>query len=433
MNAPRHSLRRRIVAAFVLFALVVALCFSAFSLIFVYTVEDSFFDNMLRQELAHQREGMRQTGATVAPLRPFVSVHPSPDSFPADLARQFRGSGAQREFAGEEGRHYHVTRPESGAPFYLVAEVSRELVVRPRMPYLAGVLAVLALTLLAVIALAGYLLARAATAPLGRLAQLVSAAEPGRLPRSFAAGFPDNEIGVVAQRLEQALNRTADFIEREQRFTQDASHELRTPVAVIDGAARLLAAQPLPPKAAAQVQRIAAAAASMEQTVHTLLALAREELGQAGREHVALPPLVEEIVVRHVHLLEGKAVEVQVDVEEGQAVDCHRAALEILLSNLVSNAFGHIGSGRIRIGYEGGALQVSDTGPGIDPQVGARLFEAGAKGPHSGGHGLGLSIAHRLAARTGFTLSIDSLPEGGTCAVLGFPQADLRCQSPSAA
>ena len=70
--------------------------------------------------------------------------------------------------------------------------------------------------------------------------------------------------------------------------------------------------------------------------------------------------------------------------------------------------------------------------PGIDPGVRGRLFDPGAKGPRSGGHGLGLSIVHRLAARTGFTLAIGSQPEGGTRAVLGIPQAE-RFQSPSAA
>ena len=419
MNASRHGLRRRIVIAFATFAVLASLLFSAFSLMFAYVVEDSFFDNMLRQEAAHQQHAWKANGKPATPLRAFVSVHRDATTFPADLARQYPAAQGTREFFGDAGRHYHLVQP-SGTPLHLVAEVSGELVVRPRIPFIGAVLGVLALALLAVTTAFGFWLARSATAPLERLALLVSRARPGELPRGFAASFPDNEIGAVATRLEQAMERIAHFIEREQRFTQDASHELRTPVAVIDGAARLLAAQPMEPKAAGQVQRIAVAAASMAQTVDTLLALAREELGQAQAEPVALLPIVEAIVVRHAHLLDGKAVNVAVDVDESAVEDCHRAALEILLSNLVSNAFAHTGMGEIRISAAPGCIVVADSGPGIEEALRGRLYQPGARGGESEGFGLGLSIAHRLAARAGFELDIDSAPGAGTRAVLRF-------------
>lgn len=411
MSAKPYSLRRRIVAAFTVFALATALCFSAFSLVFVYAVEDSFFDNMLRQEVDHQRQA---GGEPVKPLRDFVAIHRDQSTFPADLARQF--APPRREYFGDAGRHYHVV-PPGAAPYYIVAEVSRELVVRPRLPFLAGVLGVLALAMVGLTAGFGYWLARRATAPLDRLAALVAQAEPGQLPRGFARGFPDNEIGALAKGLEQAMDRIADFIEREQHFTRDASHELRTPLTVVGGAARLLAGQPLAPQQAAQVRRIAAASDAMAQSVETLLALAREDLGQSSAaEPVMLLPLVESVVVQHAHLLDGKAVEVIVDVDGKDCAACRRAALSILLSNLVSNAFGHTMAGQVRISMENGCLVVADSGPGIAPG----LYRAGAKGEGSQGLGLGLSIAHRLAARSGIGLEIDSAAGAGTRATLRF-------------
>lgn len=412
MSAPKHSLRRRIVAAFTVFALATALCFSAFSLIFVYTVEDSFFDNMLRQEADHQ---LQAGGRFVKPLRDFVSIHRDSSTFPPDLARRFK-AGAGSEFFGDAGRHYHVVSP-GAVPYYIVAEVSRELVVRPRLPFIASVLGALALAMAALTAGFGYWLARRATAPLDRLAGLVAQTEPGQLPRGFASDFPDNEIGALAKGLEQAMDRIAEFIEREQHFTRDASHELRTPLAVVSGAARLLVSQPLAPQQAAQVQRIAAAAEAMAQSVATLLALAREDLGQCSdAEPVMLLPLVESIVVQHAHLLDGKAVEVIVEVDGKDCVACRRAALSILLSNLVSNAFAHTMAGQVRISFERAGLVVADSGPGIEP----RLHTAGAKREGSTGYGLGLSIAHRLAARSGIGLEIDSEAGAGTRAVLRF-------------
>lgn len=410
MKASPHSLRRRIVAAFIVFALATALCFSAFSLVFVYAVEDSFFENMLRQETEHQLKA----GAPVKPLRDFVSIHRDQSTFPADLARQFERN--RREYFGDAGRHYHVVAP-AAVPYFIVAEVSRELVVRPRLPFLGGLLGALALLMVALTAGFGYWLARRATAPLDRLAALVAEAKPGQLPRGFAGAFPDNEIGALAKALEQAMDRIADFIEREQHFTRDASHELRTPLAVVGGAVRLLASQPLPPQQAAQVQRIAAASEAMAQSVDTLLALAREDLGQAPSvEPVLLLPLVESVVVQHAHLLDGKAVEVLVDLDASESVVCRRATLAILLSNLVSNAFGHTMEGQVRISVEQGGLVVADSGPGIAPG----LHRAGARGQASQGLGLGLSIIHRLAERNGIGLDVVSSAAGGTRATLRF-------------
>ncbi|MEJ7806069.1 MAG: HAMP domain-containing sensor histidine kinase, partial [Telluria sp.] len=226
----------------------------------------------------------------------------------------------------------------------------------------------------------------------------------------------------LAATLELAMGRIAGFIEREQHFTRDASHELRTPLTVIDGAAQLLARQQLPPQAAAQVQRIQSASMHMAQTVNTLLALAREEGEASAPQAVALLPVIEKAVVTFAHLLEGKPVEVMVDVGPADKVNAHEAVLAILLGNLVSNAFAHTSCGVIRISLCGRSVTVEDSGPGIAPALKGRLYQSGVKGEGSAGFGLGLSIASRLAARYGIALSIDDGVQGGCRATLGFPE-----------
>ena len=417
---PVRTLRRQLVAAFALFAAATALLFGTFCLVFVNTVEDSFFDRMLAQEAQHQVASWRSTGAPARTLRPFISVHRSGASFPPDLVRAMAGARG-REFAGDAGRHYHLRTVDAapGIRLVLVAEVSRELVVRPRLPFIVGVLALLAGAMLVLTMGVGYWRARRATAPLEQLTALVAAATPGQLPQRFGGAFPDNEIGLLARTLDQAMARIAGFIEREQHFTRDASHELRTPLAVIDGAAHLLAQQPMAPQAEDQLQRIRTACRQMGQTLEALLSLAREELGQADTVPALLLPLVERAVVEHAALLEGKPVDVVVQVAAGDKVDANPAVLAILIGNLVGNAFAHTRAGEVRIDFADRRLTVADTGPGIAPELRARMFEAGVRGAASGGYGLGLSIVARLAARSGIGLSIDS-GAGGSRAVLEF-------------
>jgi len=408
-----NSLRKRLVLAFGLFALVTGLCFSAFAVLFVYTVEDSFFHNLLDQEAAHQQ----QRGIGAAPLRDYVSVHRSAATFPPDLQRAMAGGARGTEFAGEQGRHYHLRALPGG---FLLAEVSRELVVRPRMPFLLGFLGTSMLVILAIVLALGYAIARRATAPLTRLTGLVSAAAPAQLPRRFAGSFPDNEIGLLARALDDAMERIAGFIEREQHFTRDASHELRTPLAVIDGAAQLLAQQTMAPQAADQLGRIRTAASQMAHSVDMLLALAREEVRSDAPGAVRLLPMVENAVVQFAYLIGDKPVEVSVDVDPSASVRLHEGALAILVGNLVGNAFAHTLCGQVRISFADHMLVVADSGPGIAPGLEQRLYEAGAKGEASAGVGLGLSIAQRLAARLGVGLQITSTAENGTHAALQF-------------
>lgn len=418
-----HSLRRRLTAAFALVALCTALLFSGFAVVFMYALEDEVFANMLEQESAHQQSSWQASGSLAAPLRPYVSLHRDSASLPGDLRGQ-PGVAHGGEFFGDAGRHYHVRQLAlpGAEPVLMVAEVSSELMVRPRLPRVLGFLGALLLAMLLLTLALGYWLARRATRPLEALAQMVGSAAPDQLPKGFAASYPANEIGALARALDDALARVAAFVEREQHFTRDASHELRTPLAVIEGAAFLLAEQPMPPQAAQQLQRIRSAATQMAQTVETLLALAREDQAPNAPADaappVALLPLAESIVVQLAHLLEGKAVEVDVTIAPQATLQVPQAALRIVLANIVRNAFEHTQAGCVRIGFADGRLSVSDQGPGIDPAIQSRLFEAGVKGGASSGHGLGLSIARRLAQRIGLQLVLERAAGGGTVASL---------------
>lgn len=424
MSPRRRRLRRQLLAALGIFSVLAALAFSALCLLFLYIVEDDFFDRALRREAAYQRAYWERHRDAAPVQHPAIRAHLEAGSLPPDLAR--RQPVRSGEYAGADGRHYHVrdlSAPGYGGPRYLVMEVGGELFVRPRLPHIAGTLALCALVLLLLTLAGGVWLVNRMTAPLGRLVAIVGGANPDGLPQGFAASFPDNEIGALADALDQAIGRIARFIEREQRFTQDASHELRTPLTVIDGAAYLLARQALPPQAAAQVERIRQAAAHMQLAVDTLLALSRED-GDAAwtATSFSLLPVVEACILRQA---EAGDTEVQVEVEIDRKVVAHCAkdAFTLLLDNFLGNAFQHA-PGRIRLFVEEGWLVVADHGPGIEAGLQGRIGQAGVKRSGSAGFGLGLSITQRLAARAGIGIRLAPRPGGGMAAALALaPQA----------
>lgn len=417
-----HGLRNRIVAAFLLSALLIALLFSLFNFVFLYGVEDRAFTRLLDEETAHQQEHWQQHGKFADPLREYVTLHVSPDSFPMAVSQPLSREPDRREFFGDDGRHYHLAsfEPAPGQPqAYLLAEVSEYLLVRPIRNRMLVFYALSAFAVLLIAGLIGYLLARRATAPLTRLVEVLDGVRPDKHPAPFANDFPDNEIGRLANALEQALVRVAAFVEREQNFTRDASHELRTPVAIIHSSVELLARQQLPESAREQLQQIRAAALQMEQIINALLALARE-MPATVHSPVMLLPVLEKAIVQHANLLRDKDVQLDVQVPETANVTLPAPVLSILLNNLVANAFHYTEKGVISIAWQGSALEIRDSGPGIEEDIVERIGEPLVKGSASTGFGLGLSIVKRLCERFGASLDLETRRGNGTRVVINF-------------
>lgn len=407
----RRRLRSRLMLAFAGFTLLVAALFGLYAVAFVYTVEDRFFEAMLEQEGTHQLRHYAATGHWAVPRSEFMTLHPGPDTFPEDLREQHRQEPRRTEFAGTRGRHYHLRAlAPSGSREtpWLVAEVSSQLVVRPMREQIFALLAWSGAAVIALALLIGYWLARRTSAPLSRLATLVDSMTPAHLPANFAHRFPDDEVGVLAHGLEDLVGRIHAFIAREQEFTRDASHELRTPLAVIRGAAERLAADPGQTDAGRRyLDHIRQSAQQLEQTVATLLSLAREERTEEASAPVAVLPILERVIVEQSPLLERKQVRVDVQVPRDTRLALPPPVLHILLSNLVSNAFAHADGGRVSIGIDSGRLRIANDG-GIDVGEHGDPYHPFTRGEGSAGFGLGLAIVRRLCDHYAIDLRIES-------------------------
>jgi len=394
--------------AFTGYALAVSALFGLFAMLFVYAVEDEFFAGALRQEMQRQQVHRSVHGAWATPALDFIRVYRDRAELPADLARSLATRPRDREHAGDAGRHYHL-QPLGTDGAWLVVEVSGQLVVRPMRQRLltwlglgGGVVAALALAL-------GAWLAWRSSAPLASLADRVARSRPEQLPLDLA-GPPqptEDEVGRLARHLAALNQRTRDFIAREQAFTRDAGHELRTPLAVLGMACEALRRSSTPAQQAT-LATMDAAIRQLQQTVELLLALAREDAAAPAPELYLLPQ-IEQLVLAHAPLLDRRGIRLQIDVPAALTRPWPPALAQLLLANLLANAVTHASSPQIGITADGQRISFSNPSAPPPPQLlqadGAGR-DAGLKGEASAGLGLGLSIVRRLAERQGLKLEL---------------------------
>lgn len=428
MKRPRQRLRRRLMLVFAAFSLTISAVFALYALTFAYTTEDAFFAAQLSDEAARQREFHERNGRWSTPHTPGMRLYADIAAMPDDLRSALRDEPERIEVAGAQSRHYHLAAigdDRGMARAWLVHEVSDRLVVRPVRGQWLWLLALTGLGMTLIALIAGAWLSHRIASPLWQLSDTVARLRPDALPERLPHGDPDDEVGTLARGLEALIGRIRDFIERERSFTRDASHELRTPLTVIRSAAERLSGDPkLAGTSREQLAHIRHSASQLEQTVATLLAMAREQDAEPA-ESVPLLAVVERVIVEQSPLLGERAIVLDIGLPANHRVICPRSVLHILLSNLIGNAFAHATHGTIRIDQHGDRLRIANQGHAIPAELRDHLYEPHRKREGSAGFGLGLSIAQRLCERHGLSLVIEHDDESGeTRALVAFLKVD---------
>ncbi|WP_369968045.1 sensor histidine kinase [Stenotrophomonas rhizophila] len=243
-------------------------------------------------------------------------------------------------------------------------------------------------------------------------------------PEPLAPRFPDDEVGQLAQALDDYSSRLTEVVQRDREFNADVSHELRTPLAVIRGATELLLARPgLDDKVVQRLQRIQRAEQQCTDLIGSLLLLSRNERGQ-GNSNVAR--VAEQLLDAHRAQLGGKPLELVLEGDRDLVIDAPESALSVALGNLLGNAVKYSQEGAVRVRVSGNRVDVIDSGPGLSAEDAAKLFQRGYRGTHAGhsqGGGIGLSIVSRLCDLYGWQVSVRPGVERGVIATLTFAPA----------
>lgn len=415
-----YSLKTQLTRQFVVFAIILSLIFSSLNFLTLYVIEDGYFALRLDEEANRLQQHYHHTQTWSAPLYSYMSLHETRENFPQDIREKALTHQQQSEFFGENERFYHVHALHETGPF-LVAEVSKMLLVRAKTQNILWLLCSLTVIMLLLATVLGITLGKHILSPLTRLANTVESMSPDNLQTHFKHEYPNNEIGKLASTLEKSMQRIQHFITREQHFTRDISHELRTPTAIINSSAALLTQDKtlLSNEQHTHISRIQNACQNMQQTISALLSLAREENAPSLQE-VNVLASVERVVVDQAHLLTHKDVEVDIQISNQATLMLSITHLEILLTNLIKNAFQYTIEGCVTIHFAKHTLSVRDTGVGIEDTIKEQACHSLVKGQHSQGFGIGLSLVSRLCEHYDIHLNIQHL-QPGTHISLVFP------------
>lgn len=333
------------------------------------------------------------------------------------LPYQPQGSGfIDMKLGGEDWRVYYLQSPRGD---WLVAagqlahereELVEKLVGSQMLPWLLVLPVLLGLMAWAV---------RQALAPLRHLTDDLRRRDADDL-RPVAAVAPA-ELQPLVGAMNGLFQRIETTLERERRFTADAAHELRTPLAVLraqwDVARRAGDAE----ERAQAATRLDAGFARMDRMVEQLLVLSRlESAGPASpKVAVAWPVLVEQVMSDVLPLAERRRIDLACDwPPEGEPafpLQGHPELLAVLLRNLLDNAARYApAGGTATLRFSGHGLAVENDGPPLPAETLAHLGERFHRpaGQAESGSGLGVSIAQRIAALHGLVLCYGALPGG---------------------
>jgi two-component system sensor histidine kinase QseC len=256
--------------------------------------------------------------------------------------------------------------------------------------------------------------------PLDRAAQDVAQRSPTNLEPLTLQGAPVEIAGLI-EHLNTLLARVRDALEREQRFTSDAAHELRTPLAGIRTHAQVALRTDDNRQRRRATEEVMVGVDRATHLVEQMLALARLERDaiEGDFQPVELGSLAAEVIATQEAEAAARHITIRLETETRTPVAGNPMALAMIIRNLVDNAIRYTPAGgavAVRIRERDGALvlTVTDSGPGIPPEQREPLlarFRRGATGG-AAGCGLGLSIVKRVVDLHRARLTLATPPGG---------------------
>lgn len=272
--------------------------------------------------------------------------------------------------------------------------------------------------LIAVITLVTVVVVQRATRPVRRLSDRLRE-RPATDLRPIAAPDAPRELHPLLDATNQVMAQLQALLTHQKRFVRDASHQLRTPLAVLRTQVQSARRGDLP--AAQALEDIDHTVERATRLANQMLALARVEQlrQQADAPVLDLGEVVRGVALELSPLIAERDIDFAIALDKAP-VQAHEWMLRELTRNLLHNAVRHSPRGaelQVTVWRRGvgtaetrAELCIQDNGPGIDPDLRQRLFQPFSAGDVRSGSGLGLAICHEIVAALAGTITLDSRP-----------------------
>lgn len=406
------SISRRIYLAI----LTVSIISMAAMITTVLVVNEDLEDTMLSVEFAQEKEFIveNRAGDDVfvwdTPNLVVVFI-PTGQPRPAVMPAIFRGLpsrySAEKEI-GDETYLINVETLDNGL-LYVAKNIThfedRETLFDIALLIMALVIVVLSLWL-------ALLSSRRIVTPLKRLSAQISGVPVGTAMPHIDTNYDDAELHAVATTFNRFLDELESYVKREQSLLSLASHELRTPIAVMSGALDIIEQRKqLNVNDATTLQRARRACTEMKGNIEVLLKLARREIDKNENATFNLVPITRRLIgdLKISHAANDR---VTLTAPASVMLRADPMMTAMLLRNLIQNALEHT-THQVSVTLQEGLIEVKDQGGGLTQEQQAILRgQTRGSTPLSG---LGLYIVTLMCERLGWQLNIAQTSHSGTC------------------
>lgn len=295
------------------------------------------------------------------------------------------------------------------------------------------ILTIGSLLLLILNAISGWVISRRAMSGVRRVTKAVSNIEKDSLDCQVSFGNEGLEINELVNAFNLMLSRIQSLISEIKEVSDNVAHDLRSPITRMRGSAETTLTGPQEIEAYREMgQTILEECDSLTEMINTTLEIAQTE---SGLVQISYTPLdLREILTTAIELFEPVAEEKQIRFlsdlpDDPLIIPGDKTRIQRICANLIDNAIKYTpvgGKVSLRAFNEDGHIhiEISDTGPGIDPTEKERIFDRfyrGEKSRSSSGNGLGLCLARTLIHAHGGTITVQSEPKKGSTFIVIFP------------
>ncbi len=402
----RKSLKRSVISYFVITCVVLVVGYSIFLSQYLTQGISLFVQFRLEEVAGNYLQALDENPDAPLPKEGPIKGYDAYGDLPADVreaATPDQLTCQRFTYVRKDSTHYEVyslERPDGRYAFIVFSATQNQMTVGGQRrfdfyhvytPALAGLLAILIVQILA------FRIFKQVTKPIEELHEWAFGLSPDNLDKK-SLRFKYDELNNVAELILNTSKRLVARGESEKRFQKYASHELRTPIAILQNNLELQERLGIAEDKRYKTShaRMVKATRNMSNLTNTLLWLSRELKSPLPVEDINSEEFLREIIDENVYLLEGKNVSIATELD-AITFRSPRILVHIILVNLVRNAFQHTYEGKITIKADQTRFEIANPADSLEENTSESAY----------GYGLGLQLSAQLAEKIGWSIHIE--------------------------